>query len=112
MAIGKPGLHLLAYDIADPKRLARVHRTVREWGVPLQYSVFLIYAGSIGIETVVEQLSAIIHPVEDDIRIYALPGRIEMIHYGRQVLPAGVELVGGQLSGERIAGLVEAAEAR
>jgi CRISPR-associated endonuclease Cas2 len=32
--------YLVAYDIADPKRLQRVHRTMRGYGDPLQYSVF------------------------------------------------------------------------
>lgn len=112
MPINTPGLHLLAYDIADPKRLAQVHRTVCEWGVPLQYSVFLVYASHRALDSLTAQLNAIIHPSEDDIRIYALPGRIEMTHYGRQVLPEGVELLGGRLAGDRIAGLAEAAEAR
>jgi CRISPR-associated protein Cas2 len=112
MPIGTPKLHLLAYDIANPKRLTQVHHTVREWGVPLQYSVFVVYANRLGLDSLTAQLNAIIHPTEDDIRIYPLPSRIEMIHYGRQVLPEGVELVGGRLSGDRIAGLAEAAEAR
>ncbi len=34
-------LTLVAYDIADPKRLKRVHKVVRDFGDPLQYSVFL-----------------------------------------------------------------------
>jgi CRISPR-associated protein Cas2 len=38
MAINKPQTFLLAYDIADPERLVRVHRTCRHWGVPIQYS--------------------------------------------------------------------------
>src|SRR5437870_5051974 len=32
--------YIVAYDIADPKRLQRVHRTMRGYGDPLQYSVF------------------------------------------------------------------------
>ena len=33
-------LTLLAYDIADPKRLARVARVCEDFGVRVQYSVF------------------------------------------------------------------------
>jgi CRISPR-associated protein Cas2 len=33
--------HLLCYDIREPGRLRRVHRVAREWGHPLQYSVFV-----------------------------------------------------------------------
>src|SRR5947209_19710847 len=32
--------YIVAYDIADPKRLQRVHRTMCGYGDPLQYSVF------------------------------------------------------------------------
>lgn len=32
--------YLVAYDICDPVRLRRVHRTVRDFGDPLQLSVF------------------------------------------------------------------------
>lgn len=32
---------LVAYDIRDPGRLRRVHKTVRAFGEPLQYSVFV-----------------------------------------------------------------------
>ena len=33
--------YLVAYDIADPTRLRRVHETVKGFGYALQYSVFL-----------------------------------------------------------------------
>ena len=33
-------LYLVTYDIMDPKRWRRVHRTMLGFGEPLQYSVF------------------------------------------------------------------------
>ncbi len=33
--------YVIAYDITDPRRLARVHRELREAAFPVQYSVFL-----------------------------------------------------------------------
>jgi CRISPR-associated protein Cas2 len=33
-------LYLLAYDVSDPKRLRKVHKTMTAWGKPLNYSVF------------------------------------------------------------------------
>lgn len=33
--------YLVAYDIRDPKRLRRVHRVVKGFGIPFQYSVFV-----------------------------------------------------------------------
>ena len=32
--------YIVSYDICDPKRLRRVHRACKDYGVPLQYSVF------------------------------------------------------------------------
>jgi CRISPR-associated protein Cas2 len=32
---------VVAYDIRDERRLRRVHLVCREWGDPLQYSVFI-----------------------------------------------------------------------
>jgi CRISPR-associated protein Cas2 len=30
------------YDVSEPKMLRRVHQTLKEWGQPLQYSVFRV----------------------------------------------------------------------
>jgi CRISPR-associated protein Cas2 len=32
--------YIVSYDVSDPKRLRRVHRACRDYGVHLQYSVF------------------------------------------------------------------------
>ncbi len=107
MASGKAGYHLLAYDIADPARLQRVHRTVSERGIPIQYSVFLVYGNSEELQGLCHELCSIIHPKEDDIRIYPLPRRLEMHRYGRQTLPHGVEIIGGSFTGLTVSGLVQ-----
>ena len=63
MAKNRTQLHMLAYDISmDPKRLAEVHRTVRRWGIPLQYSVFLVPATPAKIDALLAELDAIIDP--------------------------------------------------
>lgn len=33
--------YLLAYDIRDPRRLRHVHRTAKDYGEPLQFSLFV-----------------------------------------------------------------------
>lgn len=33
--------YVVAYDIREPKRLRRVHKTMKGFGYPLQYSVFV-----------------------------------------------------------------------
>lgn len=105
MATYKPQLYLLAYDISDPKRLLRVHRACRQWGVPLQYSVFLVPLTPASIGDLVAELRGIIDERADDVRVYPLPSRVEVAQYGRQGLPEGIELVGGRLGGEKLAAL-------
>jgi CRISPR-associated protein Cas2 len=105
MAIHKPQNFLLAYDIADPERLVRVHRTCRQWGVPIQYSVFIVPQTPVGLGALVDELRGIIDERADDIRVYPLPSRVEVAQYGRQGLPDGIELVGGQFGGDKIAAL-------
>ena len=34
--------YLVFYDVSEPRTLRRVHKKVREWGQPLQYSVFAV----------------------------------------------------------------------
>jgi CRISPR-associated protein Cas2 len=95
MAQNAPRLHLLAYDISDPARLRRVHRTVREVGLPSQYSVFLVEARPRELDSLLQELHGLIVDSEDDIRAYPLPVRLEAERFGRQRLPEGLTLVRG-----------------
>jgi CRISPR-associated protein Cas2 len=105
MAANKPRLHLLAYDIADPRRLVRVHRAVRAFGMPLQYSVFIVPGTAATIDALVAELNGIIEPSEDDIRIYPLPAKPDITHYGRQWLADGIHLLGDDPLGSLIQAL-------
>ena len=102
MPAHKTVLHLLAYDIADPARLTQVHRTVLARGLPLQYSVFLVPATAAEIDALLGDLKCIIDVRRDDIRVYPLPARLEVVHYGRQWLPPGVQLAGSDALGQAI----------
>lgn len=66
------GTWLLAYDIANPKRLGRVHRFMVRRGLPTQYSVFLVEADRAAIEELVGALARLVHPKQDDVRIFRL----------------------------------------
>jgi hypothetical protein len=46
MSLHEPTGWIVCYDIRQPKRLIRVHRHLKKWGVPLQYSVFLVQASA------------------------------------------------------------------
>jgi CRISPR-associated protein Cas2 len=93
MAANHTQLHVLAYDISmDPGRLARVHREVRKWGFPLQYSVFLIPGKPSQIRELLSELESIIDPRLDDIRVYPLPANVDIVQLGRGSGVDGMDL--------------------
>ena len=88
---------LVAYDIADPRRLARVHRFLKRRAIPVQYSVFVLHADTFTLKSVLDGIANLIAPVEDDVRAYHLPKRCEVAMLGNQSLPEGVALSGNGL---------------
>ena len=89
-------LHLVAYDIADPRRLARVARVVSRSALRIQYSVYVAQLAPAALRTLVNDLDSIIDPKADDLRIYPLPRRIDAVWYGKPVLIDGVLLGGAE----------------
>ena len=83
---------LVCYDIAEPRRLARVWRAVREFGVPLQYSVFWARLDNIGLGEALAAIATRIEPHADDVRLYPLPENVQITGLGRDVVPLGVDL--------------------
>ncbi len=92
MSWTEPRPYLIAYDIADPKRLYRVHRYLKTVAMDLQYSVFAGMLSERQLLRVLEDLEERIHPGEDDVRAYPLPERCHAVALGRQHLPEGVIL--------------------
>lgn len=89
-------LFLCAYDIRDPRRLVRVHRCLKQRGLALQYSVFVLEGSTEVALGALSAVAALIDHDEDDVRIYALPAGVEVEPLGAtEVLPPGVVLVGG-----------------
>lgn len=89
-----PRRYLLCYDIADPKRLTRVHRFVSKRAAPLQYSVFIAEMTPFVLDRLLASVAALIKHMEDDVRVYPLPDRIRFATLGRSALPDGVIAVG------------------
>lgn len=110
MAQNAPKLYLLAYDIADPARLQRVHRAVSAQGLPLQYSVFLVPGRPAQLDALLSELREILDDAQDDIRVYPLPARIEADRFGRQQLPEGLALLQGDSLGDGLLALVGGTE--
>jgi len=73
-----PGWYLVAYDIADPKRLQRMHRRLRRDGLAMQKSVFLVQRSQHGMGQLMAELGGLIHRHEDDLRAYPIPSPDEI----------------------------------
>ncbi|EIC21502.1 CRISPR-associated endonuclease Cas2 [Thiorhodovibrio frisius] len=112
MAANQIRPYLLAYDIADRKRLVRVHRTVKGYGMPLQYSVFLVVGTSRTLDELLGELDDIINPKEDDIRVYPLPLQFDADQYGRQWLPGGIDIPANAGLTDALAAMVNAQNIR
>ena len=85
---------LVCYDITDPSRLRRVHRTISRQAIAFQYSVFLAWGTRSRIEGILAGLETDIDPRRDDVRAYPLLTSARPVVYGRGYLPDGV-IIGG-----------------
>ena len=59
--------YIVSYDIADPKRLRKVFKTMRAWGDHLQLSVFECQLRKVDFVRLRTELNDIIHHHEDQI---------------------------------------------
>lgn len=90
---------LICYDIRDPKRLARVYRYLVTEAVPVQYSVFVTRKSVEQLGEIRTELSRRIDPKCDDVRIYHVPDRPEVVAFGVQGLPHGIQLLASRQTG-------------
>ncbi len=63
---------LIAYDITNHRRLHKVHKLVRGYGDPIQYSVFLAQLSQKDLVVLREKLKDIIFQKEDKVVIIIL----------------------------------------
>ncbi|MCB1866613.1 MAG: CRISPR-associated endonuclease Cas2 [Chromatiales bacterium] len=74
----RPGWFLIAYDIADPRRLARAHRVLTRHALALQHSVFLYQSTGPRLAEVLDELGEIIDPRRDDLRAWPIADPAEI----------------------------------
>lgn len=86
---------LLCYDIADPARLARVHRTVSRHMWMLQYSAYYAVMEQARLRRLVQALERIIDPQADDVRVYAVEPLEHAVRLGRRGVEGMLLLEGG-----------------
>lgn len=59
---------LVAYDIADPRRLRRVHRVCRRFGDALQKSVYVCHVSAAELASLQAALARVLRPDVDSVR--------------------------------------------
>ncbi len=85
--------YLICYDIADPKRLAKVHRRTVSSATFVQYSVYYFQGSQVELKAVLDDLQSVICNAEDDIRAYAIASIKEAILRGKSWLPDDLYLI-------------------
>ena len=86
--------YLICYDIACPRRLARVHRLLQGRALALQYSLFLFQGSEAALQSCLTALAERIDTDEDDVRAYPLPQRGLHWQHGRPLLANGLYWTG------------------
>jgi CRISPR-associated protein Cas2 len=93
---------LIAYDIADKRRLSRVHRFIVKHAVPLQYSLYWYVGNSMQIGRLLGDIELRIDTRHDDVRAYPVPQHASVDCIGRTRLPLGTILVADESPARRL----------
>ncbi len=79
--------YLICYDIANPKRLAKIHRIAVNHAVFVQYSVYYLNGDKSALDVLLNEMQDIIHETEDDIRAYTVAPLKDALKLGISWLP-------------------------
>lgn len=82
--------YLIGYDIADPKRLNKIHKRMTKYGIPLQYSIFLLEGTKLFLQECLNEVLKIMDKKQDDLRVYPLFNNTNQWQIGKAVLPEGI----------------------
>ena len=81
---------VVCYDIRDEARGLQVLRFMKNHGMPLQYSVFIVEASAARMHRLMIELEALIAPAIDDVRAYRWPEPAEAHELGCPLVPEGL----------------------
>lgn len=90
--------YIVGYDVADRRRLQKIHKFMTSIGMPIQKSVFLVDCSEMRIKVCLREVSRLLNLRADDCRCYRLPVRGLRLHLGRAALPKGIVMGGPALS--------------
>lgn len=83
--------YIVSYDISDSKRLRQIHKTVKAFGWPMQYSVFICDLDPVELLMLKQEIVVIVHHSEDSVAFINLG---PPTHRGRECF----EFIGRQIS--------------
>ncbi len=74
----RKGWYLVAYDIANPRRLSKIHRMLKNEGIAVQKSLFLVQGTESCVNKLLDRIASIMALCKDDLRAYPImhPGKI------------------------------------
>ncbi len=104
MALNRPRRWLIAYDLREPRRIARVHRLLTKVAVPVQYSVFAARGSQAAMRQLARQIEALIDTAVDDVRMYPIPEHPLLHTIGGALLPDDALLLDAQTGLETLLG--------
>ena len=85
--------YLICYDIANPKRLNKVHRRAVKHAMFIQYSVYYHKGDQSTLYDMLEEIKSVIDEQEDDVRAYTVQPLTEAIRMGKSWLPEDILLL-------------------
>lgn len=89
--------YLIAYDVPDDKRRARVAKMLEALGERVQYSVFEAWLTASELQNLRKRLQRLLEEQEDSVRIYALcaacQARVAVLGHGKVTDRPGVVIL-------------------
>ena len=86
---------LVAYDIRDTARLAKVHRVIADSALQVQYSVYLFEGTASALRRLLDAAAREMDLSEDDLRAYPVPRTPVLFMLGCGRAPPGVHVLMG-----------------
>ena len=68
----RKGWYLVAYDIANPSRLSKIHRKLKSEGLAVQKSLFLVQGTEFRINQLLDHIASLMTLRKDDLRAYPI----------------------------------------
>jgi CRISPR-associated protein Cas2 len=94
---GERAFYVLAYDLSDDRRRAKIARLMESLGERVQGSVFEAWLSEAELNRLLAKAKKILHEKEDSLRVYQLcaacRGKVRVVGEGKPLPPPDVVIV-------------------